>query len=204
MSGACVKAASLLLALVLGACSVTPRLEAQVESFATIASSPAPAAVAIVPFGDIDAESLEFRRYRERLAANLERRGFAVVPAAAEPPWRMRLGYRVDEGRQVTRTIGAPYAPYRRHPNLRTFDPRFDGPFWYDRAEVVTYTVYGRHLVLVLVDAARGDEVWHGSVFNVARRPSLVDVFDAMVDAAFVDFPAEGARRVTVRVEPPA
>jgi hypothetical protein len=196
--------ASLLVALLAGACAGTPRLNAQVESFSTIATSPVPAEVAIVPFGGIDPESLEFRRYSERLAANLERRGFAVVPAAAEPPWRMRLGYRVDEGRQITETIGTPYDPYRRYPNLRTYDPLFHDPFRYDRTEVVTYTVYGRHVVLVLVDARTGEEVWRASVFNVGRRRALVDVFDAMVDAAFVDFPAEGARRVTVKVEPPA
>ena len=196
--------ASLLLALLASACAGTPRLDAQVESFSTIATSPVPAEVAIVPFGGIDPESLEFRRYSERLAANLERRGFAVVPAAAEPPWRMRLGYRVDEGRQITETIGTPYYPYRRYPNLRTYDPLFYDPFRYDRTEVVTYTVYGRHVVLVLVDARTGEEVWRASVFNVGRRRALVDVFDAMVDAAFVDFPAEGARRVTVKVEPRA
>jgi hypothetical protein len=196
--------ASLLVALLAGACAGTPRLNAQVESLSTLAASPAPAPVAIVPFGAIAAESLEFRRYRERLAAKLERRGFAVVPVAAAPPWRMRLGYRVDEGRRITETIGTPYYPYRRYPNLRTYDPLFHDPFRYDRTEVVTYTVYGRHVVLVLVDARTGEEVWRASVFNVGRRRALVDVFDAMVAAAFVDFPAEGARRVTVKVEPPA
>lgn len=191
-----------LVALVASACA--PRLDAQVESFSAIATSPAPAEVAIVPFTGIDAESLEFRRYRERLAAALARRGFEVVPVAAAPPWRMRLGYRVDEGRRITETIGAPYRPYRRHPRLRTADPFLYDPFWYDRTEVVTYTVYGRHLVLVLVDARTGDEVWRTSVFNVGGRRSLVDVFDAMLAAAFVDFPAEGARRVTVRLDRPA
>jgi hypothetical protein len=196
--------ASLLVALLAGACAGTPRLNAQVESLSTLAASPAPAPVAIVPFGAIAAESLEFRRYRERLAAKLERRGFAVVPVAAAPPWRMRLGYRVDEGRRITETLGAPYRPYRRHPRLRSGHPVFYDPFWYDRREVVTYTVYGRHLVLVLVDAASGAEVWRASVFNVGRRPSLTGVFDALVDAAFADFPQEGVRRVTVRLEPEA
>jgi hypothetical protein len=192
-------------ALLASGCTVTPRLEAEVESFSTLARSPAPAEVAIVPFTGIDAASLAFRRYRDRLEPALAARGFAVVPPAAEPPWLMRLGYRVDDGRQVVETIGPP--PFYRYPRYagragRLDAPWFDDPFFYGGYDVVTYTVYGRHLVLVLVDAASGAEVWRTSAFNVGRRPTLTGVFDAMVEAAFADFPEEGSRRVTVTLEP--
>lgn len=192
-------------ALLVSGCNVTPRLDAEVESFSTLARSPAPTAVAIVPFTGIDAQSLEFQRYRERLAPALEARGFEVVPLQAEPPWLMRLGYRVDDGRQVVETIGPP--PYYRYPRYwgragRFGDPWFDDPFFYGGYDVVTYTVYGRHLVLVLVDAASGEEVWRTSAFNVGRRPTLTGVFEAMVEAAFADFPMEGSRRVSVTLAP--
>jgi len=187
-------------ALLAGACSFTPRLTAEVESFSTLERSPAPGEVAIVPFTGIDARSLEFQRYRDRLAPALEARGFAVVPVEAEPPWLMRLGYRVDDGRQVVETIGPP--PSYRYPHYSGRAGRFNDPFFYGGYDVVTYTVYGRHLVLVLVDAASGREVWRTSAFNVGRRPTLTNVFDAMVEAAFAEFPAEGSRRVTVTLEP--
>ncbi|MFP4361884.1 MAG: DUF4136 domain-containing protein [Alphaproteobacteria bacterium] len=189
-------------ALFAGACTVTPRLTAEVESFSTLERSPAPGEVAIVPFTGIDAGSLEFQRYRDRLAPALEARGFEVVPIEAEPPWLMRLGYRVDDGRQVVETIGPP--PSYRHPRYAGRVGRFDDPFFYDGYDVVSYTVYGRHLVLVLVDAASGEEVWRTSAFNLGRRPSLTNVFDALVEAAFAGFPAEGSRRVTVTLEPEA
>jgi hypothetical protein len=193
------------LALAVSGCTVTPRLDAEVESFSTLARSPAPAEVAVVPFTGIDAGSLEFQTYRDRLAPALAARGFEVVPVEAEPPWLLRLGYRVDDGRQVVETIGPP--PYFASPRYRgragrIGDPWFDDPWFYGGYDVVTYTVYGRHLVLVLVDAASGDEVWRASAFNVGRRPTLTTVFDAMVEAAFADFPQAGSRRVTVTLEP--
>jgi hypothetical protein len=193
------------LALAVSGCSFTPRLDAEVESFSALARSPAPAEVAIVPFTGIDADSLEFQSYRDRLVPALTARGFEVVPLEAEPPWLLRLGYRVDDGRQVVETIGPP--PYVASPRYRgragrLRDPWFYDPFFYGGYDVVTYTVYGRHLVLVLVDAASDDEVWRTSVFNVGRRPTLTTVFDAMVEAAFADFPEAGTRRVVVTLEP--
>ena len=199
--GRCVGLWIAVVALATSACSFTPRLDAQVESFSTLARSPAPAEVAVVPFAGLDAASLEFQRYRDRLARALEARGFEVVPAAAEPPWRMRLGYRVDDGRQVVETLAPP--PYV-HPRAGGRLGRYADPFGYPFGgyDVITYTVYGRHVVLVLVDAASGAEVWRASVFNVGRRRSLADVFDAMVEAAFADFPAEVSRRVAVPLAP--
>jgi len=194
-------------ALGVGGCASTPRLTAEVESFSTLADSPAPAEVAIVPFTGVDGDSLEFERYRERLGAALAARGFEVVPVAADPPWRLRLGYRVGDGRQVVDTFGPP--PYHRYRpsgrrTARGYDPFFDDPFFFGGYDVVTYTVYGRHLVLVLVDAASGAEVWRASAFNVGRRRSLRGAFDGLVAAALADFPAEVSGRVTVTLAPEA
>jgi hypothetical protein len=195
-----------MVALAASACSFTPRLDAQVESFSTLPRSPAPAQIAVVPFTGLDAASLEFQRYRDRLARALETRGFEVVPAAAEPPWRMRLGYRVDDGRQVVETLAPPpYVYPRAGGRLGRYADPFGYPFGgypFGGYDVITYTVYGRHVVLVLVDAASGAEVWRASVFNVGRRRTLADVFDAMVEAAFADFPAEVSRRVAVPLAP--
>ena len=184
--------------LAVGGCSFTPRLEAEVESFSRLDRSPAPAALAIVPFTGLDGASLEFRRYAERLAAALQARGFTVVPAAAEPAFRMRLGYRVGDGREVVRTVPAP--SYRRRGRVVGYRDPFFYPF--GGYEVVSWTVFGRHVVLVLVDAASGAEVWRASAFSLGTRASLRDDFDAMVEAALADFPAEVSRRVVVPLAP--
>lgn len=182
--------------LLAGGCTLAPRLAADVETFSALDASPAPAAIAVVPFTGIDGASLEFRRYREVLAAALQARGFEVVAEDAAPRWEMRLGWRVGAGRERVRTFDRPGF---RHPRYRGggrgFDPFFDGP------EVVVDTVYGRHLALVLADRASGEEVWRASVFNLGARPALSPVVDAMIAAAFADFPQEGARRVVVTRE---
>ena len=194
-------------AAALAGCASTPRLTAEVESFSTLTRSPAPAEVAIVPFTGIDGDGLEFERYRERLAEALAARGFEVVAATAKPPWRLRLGWRVGDGRQVVDTLGPP--PHHRYRSsgrrtARGYDPFFADPFLFGGYDVVTYTVYGRHLVLVLVEAASGEEVWRASAFNIGRRRALSGAFDGLVAAALADFPAEGTRRVTVTLEPEA
>jgi len=190
------------LLLALAACAGTPTLRAHVESFSTLTASPAPAKVAIVPFTGIDGGSLEYRNYRDRLAGRLEASGFEVVPVEAAPPWRMELGFRVGDGRSVVRSH--PFPPSRR---LRTGHHRphpFADPFFHGHGygRTVTYTVYGRHLVLVLVDAAADEEVWRASVINHGRQPTLAPAFDGLVTAAIATFPEGGRRTLSVALDP--
>jgi len=192
-----VRIAALLLAGALTGCVGTPTLRAHVETFSTLDSSPAPAAVAIVPFVGVEGDSLEFRTYRDGLAEALEDRGFEVVALEAEPPWLMELGYRVSEGRSVVRSVpGSPYPLSSRHRRFGVYDPFFE----YDR--LVTYEVYARQLALVLVDAGGGEEVWRASAVSFGQRPTLMTAFEGLVAAALADFPAEGARTLDVRLMP--
>lgn len=199
--GALLRAACVGLAvLALAACAGPPRLRAQVEAFSTLTASPAPATVAITALPPVDAGSLEFQVFAERVAGFLERRGFTVVEPAAGPAWRLGFAFRGDDGQTV---VDGYTTPYDRWPgsNLRTggiHPPRYGWPY---ETRLVTRIVYTRVVLMTLSDPATGEEAWRVRVRNVSGCPSFAAVIDPLLAAAFEDFPERGTRTLDVVLE---
>lgn len=194
-------AATLGLALLLGACASVYRVDSQVQSFAGWSTTGAqvPAAPQSYRFERLPSQregsAGESQDALENLArVALARVGWNLAEPAASPPWTVQ----VSGG-----TLRLPRAPWE--------DPwdRFDGGFglygghggWGSTLFLrMDMPYYERQVSLVVRQAGTARVVYETSARHDGRWASSPELWGAMLDAALRDFPAPpaGPRQVNI------
>ncbi|UCH73290.1 MAG: DUF4136 domain-containing protein [Rhodospirillales bacterium] len=198
-----------LLAAVTG-CSVTPTVVSQVESYSALPKDYAAQRIAVRPFDEAIADSLEFQSLKAQLEARLRGVGFSVVALDEPHQYIAFFGYGIDQGREVLQTYSVPQygitgyssaratttvskeGDRRTYTSTTTYTPEYG--FTGYTSEVTSATIYTRSLAVAIADAAGKREIW--SMRAVSQGPCgiIKPVIEPMLDAAFSGFPETNGR----------
>lgn len=204
----------LLLALLaaLAGCETTPTIVSQVESYSALPGTYAGETIAVRPFDEAIADSLEFKALKAQLEERLRRVGFAVVEPGQEPRYVAYFGYGIDQGREVQQSYSVPEYGITGYSSARTtttvtgqgdtrtitstttYTPDY-GVTGYSGG-VTSSTLYTRSLAVAIADVRSKQEVWSMKAVSQGRCGILKPVMDPMLDAAFSRFPETNGRVV--------
>lgn len=165
--------------------------------------------------------SLEFASYASRVADRLGQLGYvqAARPGAADMVVTMNYG--VDRGRERVRSVpgsgfggyGAwgpyPYAvgpwghPYWGY-GSRAYIRGFYDPFWFDRDELESYTVYQSELDLRIDRPAGRERLFEGRAQAQSTDNDLTTLVPNLIEAMFTGFPGNNGETVKITVAPPS
>lgn len=173
----------------------------------------------VVLAGDINLNnSLEFDLYKQKVEAKLVAEGFSMAANLDSANFAALLLYGIDDGKQSV--VYSPiYGQTGRHINAYS-DVAYDadGKAVYIRrsylspsfgvvgASAKTKTSY-RHTIaldIVRADSLSQDKpvkVFEGRTFSSGNCGVIVEVFDELLEAMFVDFPGENGRNRTDSIE---
>ena len=190
---------ALLVSLVSASCAI---VRTNVAVSHMLPAAGAAKTVAIVPYTENLAAEPDFQGNAGKLAAQLEAKGFDVVPqqGASAPDYLAFFLYRIDDGTPVNRIASAPYPPTG---SIVSYGPRVT-------SGAPTQVVYRRILRLEILDRARfqpnmpasylAARVYSGSVTSEGGCSTMAPVIEPMLDALFADFPGQSGRLTTIDV----
>jgi hypothetical protein len=211
--------------LVLGAAAALAligcaRVQSNVTSYSQIESGYEGKTIAVVPYNDQQANSLEFWDFARRLDGRFAAKGLRPVDirtAQAMPDLLAFFTFTMDSGQQVTRTYSIPtygqtgvssshttgtlnsYGNYGTYSGTTTYMPTY-GITGYQTG-TTTDTVYGRGLTLDImrpVSDKQADKVYEATLASAGDCGNLSAVMDSLLDALFEDFPKPVSGSVTV------
>lgn len=185
---------------------------------------PAGQTFAVVPgMGAAARGGLEFQRFAQLAAQQLEARGYRQVPSPAQAQLIVQLGYGVDRGQQIVREepfsggfgYGAgfgrfnPYwGVYYGRPYFSRFgyygyrDPFFygwDDPFWAGRG-VDVYTEYRSQLEMDIRDRATNQALFDGRAQARSTNDDLGRLVPSLIEAMFTGFPGRNGETVRISI----
>lgn len=173
----------------------TPTLSTRVNSFRVAEPLDKSAGLCVVAEAPEQANSLEFDWYRLQLEQALQKQGFSLMPCAkAKVVARMAYGVkRVEAGRsggmQTGFVAASPRQPFAFGTQVVVLD------------EPKTAPVYERSLRVVLAyNSADAKHLYEVTAVNEGRCGVMSEVFPALLQAVFSDFPAENASVRTLAV----
>lgn len=182
------------MALVLSGCA--SQVTSEVTRFHR-AAPPQGETIAILPFDQRNAGSLEFASYASLVAAKLSAIGYTVVTSGT-PQLYARMDYSVGRGETRIQSWSGNYVHYHfyyGHPHAY-----YLGSYW-NEPSVYAYTVFPRQLNVNIVQVKDGSMLFEGKVKSYGVEAKLNDVMPYLVDAMFQNFPGESGvtRVVTIR-----
>jgi len=195
---------ALVLAVLLGACSTTPRVQTEVTAFHTLQEAPTGKTFAMVPIPDQEG-SLEWRNYANLVSRRLTNKGLVRVDYASEADLAVFLTYVIDGGRTTvssvpvygqtgggTTTTTTGYVG-RTPISGSTYTPPTFGVTGYAPVED---TVYTRRVRVYILDAKRTTAnkpavVYESTATSVGSIPNLNVVMPYIMDAVFNDWPGQ-------------
>jgi hypothetical protein len=204
-------------ALALTACA---RVQSNITSYSQIQSGYEGKTIAVVPYNDEQANSLEFWDFARRLDGRFAAKGLRPVDIRAVqtmPDLLAFFSFTVDNGQQVSRTYSIPtygqtgvssshttgtlnsYGNYGTYSGTTTYTPTY-GITGYQTG-TTTDTVYGRGLTLDImrpVSDKDADKVYEATLASAGECGNMAAVMDSLLDALFEDFPKPVSGRVTV------
>lgn len=218
-------AAALLGASAVGLAGCATALPTKVTRYSAL-PIPAGQSFAIVPgVGAAARGGLEFQRFAQIAAQQLQARGYQQVASPAQAQLVVQLGYGVDRGHQIVREdpfgygygggfgFGAGFGRfspgwgvYYGRPYFSRFgyygyrDPFFygwDDPFWAGRG-VDAYTEYRSQLELHIRDRATNQPLFDGRAQARSTSDDLGRLVPSLIEAMFTGFP--GRNGETVRI----
>lgn len=199
-------------ALVVAGC--TSSLTARVQRFNAM-PAPQGQSFIVVPAEAGDRGGLEFGQYADHVRRNLIAQGYREAASRGDATLVVRLGYGVDQGRQIVEEwpnpwgygrFGRPYysrfgyfggrrAPFR----FGWYDPFFGDPFG---ADVSVRTVYTAFLDLDIRRATDDQSLFEGFAEARAGTDELQVLVPNLIEAMFTGFPGNNGERVRITVTP--
>lgn len=198
----CQRLLLLVCALLLSACS--PIMRSDVTTFH---EGPLPAGerIRIQPVDRSLAQSLEFRRYADLIAEQLQRIGYS--PVSPEDTGGAELvaevDYRIQQGPVQVR-MEPPTTPFVRYHFMYG---RFRDPFYFGlsrtwQPELYSVTSYSRTLQISIVKSdEKGEHLYEGRVESIGRQGNLNQVMPYLVTAMFTNYPGENGVTKVVTIE---
>jgi hypothetical protein len=199
-------AGALLGALVLAGCTGPQSVSSEIATFGDWPAGRAPGSYAFERLPSQQAQAAASDALEATARAALERAGFKPVEDGKEPEVLVQVGAR-DERTVVTvwddplwwhggYAYGYGYGYTRRGPWL---SPRWGADYRWN-----AYPRYEREVALLIRDRASGKPLFEAHASNDGRSRSDKALFEALFQAALVDFPKLGVnpRRVVVALPP--
>ncbi len=173
-----------------------PTLTARINSFRAPGPLITQAAVSVAPSGPEQQKSLEFGLYQAQLEQALRQQGFTVV-SAGQGQYVARLHYgvkRLEQGRGGGVQTGMLATTGRSGLGLGTQVLVLDEPKnvpWYERSVSL----------VIAENTAAGAHVYEATAVSEGRCGVMSEVFGAMLQALFVEFPAANGSVKSVTVK---
>ena len=195
-------------ALSLSACATG--LRTQVSRFQAM-PAPQGQSFVVVPANPADMGGLEFSRYAELVAQQMQTQGFARAPSINQATMVIQVGYDVSDPQ--TEIVSDPFPHYgyglgwggypfygRRR---SAFLWGWNDPFWYGGYDGVrSYTYYVSELDMRIRRKADNASLFEGKAKARSRTDNLQKVVPSLVQAMFTGFPGNSGETVKITIPP--
>ena len=210
-------------ALALSACATG--LRTQVSRFQAM-PAPQGQSFVVVPANPSDAGGLEFSRYAELVAQQMQARGFDRAPSINQATMVVQVGY--DVGDAQTEVVSDPFPHYgygygygypyggwgypyygRRR---SSFYWGWNDPFWYGRYGgfggygpydgIRSYTYYVSELDMNIRRKADNASLFEGTAKARSRTDNPQKVVPSLIQAMFTGFPGNSGETVKITIPP--
>lgn len=197
-------------ALSLSACATG--LRTQVSRFQAM-PAPQGQSFVVVPTDPANIGGLEFSRYAELVAQEMQRQGFSRAPSIDQATMVVQVGYDVDDGNTEIvsdpfptygygyygRGWGYPYYGRRRS----AFYWGWNDPFWFGPYDGIrSYTYYVSELDMRIRRKADNASLFEGTAKARSRTDNLQKVVPSLVQAMFTGFPGNSGETVRITIPP--
>jgi len=205
-------AAAMLLGIsALGLSACATGLRTQVSRFQAM-PAPQGQSFIIVPTNPADMGGLEFSRYAELVAQQMQAQGFARAASVDQATMVVQVGY--DVGDAQTEIVSDPFPSYgfgygwggypfyygRRH---SAFLWGWNDPFWYGGYDGVrSYTYYVSELDLRIRRKVDNASLFEGKAKARSRTDNLQKVVPSLVQAMFTGFPGNSGETIKITIPP--
>jgi hypothetical protein len=195
-------------ALTLSAC--TTGLQTRVSRYQAM-PAPQGQSFAVVPMDPANSGGLEFSRYAELVAQQMQGQGYARAASVDQATMVVRLGYGVDNGH--TEIVSDPFTGSRfgfgfgrgwGHPyyGRRSFLWGWNDPFWYGDGDIRSYTYYVSQLDVQIRRKVDNASLFEGKAKARSRNDNLARVVPSLVTAMFTGFPGNSGEEIKITVPP--
>jgi len=224
-------AAALLGISALGLSACATGLRTEVSRFQAM-PAPQGQSFVVVPANPADSGGLEFARYAELVAQQMQAKGFARAASINQATMVVQVGYDVDEGH--TEIVGDPYPsygygygygypgygwggyPFYYGRRRSSFNWGWNDPFWYGPygygpygydgyggyGSARTYTYYVSELDMKIRRKADNASLFEGTAKARSRTDNLQRVVPSLVQAMFTGFPGNSGETIKITIPP--
>ena len=161
-----------------------------------------------------DRGGLEFSRYAELVAQQMQAQGYARAPSIDQATMVVQLGYDVDDGH--TEIVSDPFPtygygygwggyPFGYYGRRRSaFLWGWNDPFWYGGGYdgIRSYTYYVSELDMKIRRKADNAALFEGKAKARSRTDNLQRVVPSLVQAMFTGFPGNSGEVVRITIPP--
>ena len=215
-------AAALLGISVLGLSACATGLRTQVSRYQAM-PAPQGQSFVVVPANPADVGGLEFSRYAELVAQQMQAQGYTRAPSINQATMVVQVGY--DVGDQQTEVVTDPfptygygygYPYYGRGWGFPYYGRRrsafmwgWNDPFWYGGYDgfgpydgIRTYTYYVSELDMRIRRKADNASLFEGTAKARSRTDNPQKVVPSLVQAMFTGFPGNNGETIKITVPP--
>ena len=198
-------------ALGLSACATG--LRTQVSRYQAM-PAPQGQSFVVVPALAVDVGGLEFSRYAELVAQQMQAQGFTRAPSIDQATMVVQVGY--DVGDAQTEIVSDPFyrsrfgywggwGGYYGHPWRRSaFHWGWNDPFWYGPydAGIRSYTYYVSELDMRIRRKADNASLFEGRAKARSRTDNPAKTVPSLVQAMFTGFPGNSGETIKITIPP--
>lgn len=169
----------------------------------------------VVPMNAADMGGLEFSRYAELVAKQMQAQGYARAPSVDQASMVVQVGYGVGEPQ--TEIISDPFPRYGygygwghgwgypwRH-RRSSFYWGWNDPFWYGPfggPEIRSYTYYVSELDMKIRRKADNAALFEGKAKARSRSDNPAKTVPSLVQAMFTGFPGNSGEEIKITIPP--
>lgn len=197
-------------ALTLSACATG--LQTRVSRFQAM-PAPQGQSFAVVPMNAADMGGLEFSRYAELVAQQMQAQGYARAPSIDQASMVVQVGYGIGDAQ--TEIVSDPFPRhyygrglgwgypwgYRRS----SFYWGWNDPFWwgpYGGPDIRSYTYYVSELDMKIRRRADNASLFEGKAKARSRSDNPAKTVPSLVQAMFTGFPGNSGEEIRITIPP--
>jgi len=201
-------AAALLGISVLGLSACATGFRTQVSRY-QVMPGPQGQSFVVVPIDPNNVGGIEFSRYAELVAQQMQALGYARAPSVNQATMLVRVGYDVDNGHDEV--VSYPFYGYGGYGGWgyggrgwgRGYNWGWNDPFWYapyGAGNVRSYTYYVSELDVDIRRKVDNASLFEGKAKARSRTDELSKLVPNLVDAMFTGFPGMSGETVKITI----